>query len=83
MSTHELLKSLAESLRESVTVEKVYGEPIEAQGKTVIPVARITTGWAAATGRARSTARRAARKSGRGVRAGAGALSCLPWASSR
>lgn len=44
MDVYGSLGSLVESLRESATVEKVYGEPIEAHGKTVIPVARISYG---------------------------------------
>ena len=44
MDVYGSLGSLADSLRESATVEKVYGEPIEAYGKTIIPVARIAYG---------------------------------------
>ncbi len=44
MDVYGSLGSLADSLRESATVEKVYGESIEAYGKTIIPVARIAYG---------------------------------------
>jgi uncharacterized spore protein YtfJ len=44
MDVYGSLGSLAESLRESATIEKVYGEPIEAYGKTIIPTARIAYG---------------------------------------
>ena len=44
MSTHRFLKLLAEKLESSATVKKVYGDPLEAQGKTVIPVAKISCG---------------------------------------
>ena len=44
MDVYSSLTSLAESLKESATIEKVYGEPIEAYGKTIIPVARIAYG---------------------------------------
>lgn len=54
MSAHELLKSLAESLRESVTVEKGYGAPIEAHGKTIIPVAEIAYGLGSGYGKAKT-----------------------------
>ena len=44
MDVYSSLTSLAESLKESATIEKVYEEPIEAYGKTIIPVARIAYG---------------------------------------
>jgi uncharacterized spore protein YtfJ len=54
LDVYTALGSLAESLRESAAVEKVYGEPVEAHGKTIIPVARIAYGLGRGYGKAHS-----------------------------
>jgi len=36
MSTHALLQSLKESILSQASVKAIYGEPIAAQGRTVI-----------------------------------------------
>lgn len=38
---HEILQSLSEHLAGSASVKQVYGEPIVAGSKTVVPVARV------------------------------------------
>ena len=45
-----LLQSLKESILSQANVKAVYGDPIEAQGKTVIPVAKIIYGYGAGAG---------------------------------
>jgi uncharacterized spore protein YtfJ len=50
MSTQALLQSLKESILSQASVKAVYGEPISAQGKTVIPVAKIMYGYGAGAG---------------------------------
>src|SRR5215469_13821883 len=37
----EVLQSLAERLAGSASVKQVFGEPIQAAGKTIVPVARV------------------------------------------
>jgi uncharacterized spore protein YtfJ len=37
----EILHSLTERFAASANVKQVFGEPIEAQGKTIVPVARV------------------------------------------
>ena len=49
MSTLPILQSLKESIL-TANVKAVYGEPIAAQGKTVIPVAKIIYGYGAGAG---------------------------------
>lgn len=39
------LKSIIEPLEKSASVRSVYGEPVSAQGKTIIPVARVAYGF--------------------------------------
>jgi uncharacterized spore protein YtfJ len=50
MSSSALLQSLKESILGQANVKAIYGEPIVAQGKTVIPVARIMYGYGAGAG---------------------------------
>ncbi|HUO14082.1 MAG TPA: spore germination protein GerW family protein [Verrucomicrobiae bacterium] len=49
MSSLEILQSLKESIV-AANVKAVYGEPIAAQGKTVIPVAKIVYGYGGGAG---------------------------------
>jgi uncharacterized spore protein YtfJ len=44
MSSVEILQSLKETFL-TANVKAVYGEPINAQGKTVIPVAKVIYGY--------------------------------------
>ena len=50
MSSLALLQSLKESILSQANVKAIYGEPIGAHGKTVIPVARIMYGYGAGAG---------------------------------
>ena len=50
MSTPALLQSLRESILSQASVKAIYGEPISAHGKTVIPVAKLIYGYGAGAG---------------------------------
>ena len=50
MSSLALLQSLKESILTQANVKAVYGEPITAQGKTIVPVAKILYGYGAGAG---------------------------------
>jgi uncharacterized spore protein YtfJ len=50
MSSLALLESLKESILSHANVKAVYGEPVAAQGKTVIPVAKVIYGYGAGAG---------------------------------
>jgi uncharacterized spore protein YtfJ len=41
----EVFKSIAEPLQSSATVKAVFGDAIPAQGRTIIPVARVGYGF--------------------------------------
>jgi uncharacterized spore protein YtfJ len=41
----DLLATLGERFREAATVKLVFGEPVAAAGRTVIPVARVAFGF--------------------------------------
>ncbi len=48
---NELLQKLSENLHGAASVKHVYGEPIEAQGKTIVPVARVAFGFGGGSGK--------------------------------
>jgi uncharacterized spore protein YtfJ len=50
MENQHFLESLAERLRSTATVEAVYGQPIHAEGRTVVPVARVAYGFGGGVG---------------------------------
>jgi uncharacterized spore protein YtfJ len=50
MSAQALLQSLKESILSQASVKAIYGEPISAHGKTVIPVAKLIYGFGAGAG---------------------------------
>ena len=51
MNATEMLESIGESLRSTASVKSVFGEPIHAEGKTVVPVAKVAYGFGAGGGR--------------------------------
>lgn len=50
MSATELLEKIAESLGSTATVKSVFGEPIQVEGKTVVPVAKVAYGFGGGSG---------------------------------
>ena len=50
MGSLALLQSLKESILSQASVKAVYGDPIAAQGKTIVPVAKIIYGYGAGAG---------------------------------
>ena len=50
MGSADLLQSLKKSILGQAGVKAIYGEPISAQGKTVIPVAKLMYGYGAGAG---------------------------------
>src|ERR1700719_234958 len=50
MSTQALMQSLKESILSQASVKAIYGDPISAHGKTVVPVAKIMYGYGAGAG---------------------------------
>jgi uncharacterized spore protein YtfJ len=51
MNTTEMLGKIGETLGTTATVKSVFGEPIHAEGKTVVPVATVAYGFGAGGGR--------------------------------
>jgi uncharacterized spore protein YtfJ len=54
MSLAQLFASWIEPLQSAANVKSVFGEPIEAQGRTIIPVARVSFGFGAGEPKAKS-----------------------------
>ena len=52
MTVGETIKTTLDRLQESASVRSVYGDPIAAEGKTIIPVARIAYGFGGGFGSA-------------------------------
>jgi len=50
MSTLPVLQSLKESILSQANVKAIYGDPISANGKTVVPVAKIMYAYGAGAG---------------------------------
>src|SRR2546423_14571924 len=50
MGSVMLLQSLKDGILGQASVKAIYGEPIVAQGKTIIPVAKIMYGYGAGAG---------------------------------
>jgi len=50
MSTAEILERIGESIESTASVKSVFGEPIHAEGKTVVPVAKVAYGFGAGSG---------------------------------
>jgi len=53
----ELLRTIGERLQTSASVKNVFGDPISAEGKTVVPVARIKYGFGAGAGGMKASGR--------------------------
>jgi len=50
MSLQEFVQSIVNRLHASGNVKTVFGEPIEAKGRTIIPVARVAYGFGGCSG---------------------------------
>lgn len=53
MSLAKIFQSWTESLAHGASVKNVFGEPIEVQGRTLLPVARVAYGFGAGRGLAK------------------------------
>lgn len=78
MSIQELFHSIAERLQATASVRTVYGDAIEAQGRTIIPVARVGYGFGGGAG-ARQKGKTAERpEGGEGGEGGGGGVGVNP-----
>jgi uncharacterized spore protein YtfJ len=57
MGVHQILEPLLERLHVDANIKTIYGEPIEVEGKTIIPVAKMMYGLGGGFGKAKTTNR--------------------------
>lgn len=50
MQVNDLLQAIGDRLQSAATVKTVFGEPVTAAGRTIIPVARVRFGFGAGGG---------------------------------
>ncbi|HEY1755357.1 MAG TPA: spore germination protein GerW family protein [Bryobacteraceae bacterium] len=50
MNAGDVLEKIGQSLGSTATVKSVFGEPIQVEGKTVVPVAKVAYGFGAGGG---------------------------------
>lgn len=70
MTLNEFFESLLEKLHAGASVKTVYGEPIEAQGKTIIPVAKVVYGFGGGYGETGKDKKQGKEREGGGAGAG-------------
>ena len=70
MIVQDMLKQLAEDMKQFAKTETIFGEPIEIQGNTVIPVCKMSIGYGGGGGEDEGTDEK--EKCGKGIGAGAG-----------
>ena len=46
----EMLKEMSETVKNGLKISLVFGEPIETQGKTIIPVSKVAGGFGGGSG---------------------------------
>lgn len=56
MNATDLLQKISEGLGSTATVQSVFGEPIHANGKTIVPVAKVGYGFGGGFGAGRDGA---------------------------
>ena len=71
MIVQDVLRQLAEDMKQFAKTETIFGEPIEIQGSTVIPVCKMSVGYGGGGGEGEGTDEK--KRGGKGSGAGAGA----------
>jgi len=71
MIVQDVLKQLAEDMKQFAKTETIFGEPIEIQGNSVIPVCKMSIGYGGGGGEGEGTDEK--KRGGKGTGAGAGA----------
>ena len=75
MNATDLLQKMGETLGSTATVRSVFGEPIHANGKTVVPVAKVAYGFGGGFGAGKNSAHAERQGEGGG---GGGAVRAFP-----
>ena len=78
MSILELLQGLAEQMGTTAAVKTIYGEPIPAEGKVIIPVARVAYGLGSGFGTIRASDHTGGQENQPGGQSGGGGIVVSP-----
>jgi len=75
LNIEQYTQSIVERIQASASVKTIYGDPVTAEGKTIIPVARVAYGFGAGFGGGKNAE---TEKEGAGCAGGAGGVSARP-----
>ncbi len=78
MNAQEILQTLSDGFATSASVKSVYGDPVTAGARTVIPVAEVRYGFGAGAGRKKDNTESGGGGGGRAVAQPVGALEVTP-----
>ena len=73
MIVQDVLRQLAEDMKQFAKTETIFGEPIEIQGNTVIPVCKMSIGYGGGGGEGEGEGTDEKKRGGKGTGVGAGA----------
>ena len=74
MGTQNVLQTITDRLHSTAAVKSVFGDPIQAEGKVVVPVARVAYGFGGGFGSGPTTRGDPERNLGEGGGGGGGVL---------
>ncbi|HLH09187.1 MAG TPA: spore germination protein GerW family protein [Terriglobales bacterium] len=77
MEIQKYLESIPVTLSSTAHVKTIFGDPVEAHGRTIIPVARVQFGFGAGSGGGATGEGSERKRQGEGGGGGGGVL-CLP-----
>jgi uncharacterized spore protein YtfJ len=78
MNATEMLEKIGDSIGSKATVKSVFGEPIHAEGRTIVPIAKIAFGFGAGGGQGKHIASESNSAEPRGGGGGGGGLRAYP-----
>jgi len=70
MSLQQFVQSILDRLQSTASIKTVYGDPIEARGKTIIPVAKVVYGFGAGSGKGKKIESQEDEHAGTGIGGG-------------
>ena len=78
MGVHQILEPLLERLHVDANIKTIYGEPIEVEGKSIIPVAKVMYGLGGGFGKAKTIDREGRKEEKPAGESGGGGIRIVP-----
>lgn len=78
MSVHQVLEPLLERLHSTADIKTIYGDPINVEGKTIIPVAKVMYGLGGGFGKMKTKDREGRVEEKPAGESGGGGIRILP-----